>query len=472
MSFLEIKGLMVHYPEGRGSLEVDSLEVREGESVLVTGRSGSGKSTLLNSINGVIPHEIEAEEEGEVRVFGVDVRRSRVQEVARYVGTLLQDPEAQIMNYYVFEELAFGAENLNLPREEVVSAVTEAAEVVGVKHLLNRETWRLSGGEKQRVVLGSVLAMRPRALVLDEPTSSIDIKGTREILSTLRALKDRVSMVIAEHKVNRVLDFVDRVLILDRGKVVQDLGREELKTVDLEEYGVEPLELKGRPEKRREGEVVLEAKVEVTDGERVIVDTELKLREGVTALMGDNGSGKSTLLKAIAGVLPQGLKSQGTIKVDGREVSRAPVQRRGEVIAYLPQEVDLMFTKRTVREEVSFPAKARKRYDGARVEQLMKLFNLPEDQDPFLLSVGQKRRVAMASLLATGVKVFLLDEPTTGQDWESRKSLGEELRSIDGAFLVVTHDPLFVYYYADYAYLMANGRLTPMAPEDALRWWR
>ena len=472
MSFLEIKGLRIRYPEGRGSLEVDSLEVREGESVLVTGRSGSGKSTLLNSINGVIPHEIEAEEEGEVWVFGVDVRRSRVQEVARYVGTLLQDPDAQIMNYYVFEELAFGAENLNLPREEVVSAVMEAAEVVGVKHLLNRETWRLSGGEKQRVVLGSVLAMRPRALVLDEPTSSIDIKGTREILSTLRALKDRVSMIIAEHKVNRVLDFVDRVLILDRGKVVQDLRREELKTVDLEEYGIEPLELKGRPERRREGEVLLEAKVEVTDGERVIVNTEVKLRRGVTALMGDNGSGKSTLLKAIAGVLPQGLKFQGSIRVDGREVSRAPVQRRGEVIAYLPQEVDLMFTKRTVREEVSFPAKARRKYDEAKVKQLIKLFDLPEDQDPFLLSVGQKRRVAIASLLATGVKVFLLDEPTTGQDWESRKSLGEELRSIDGAFLVVTHDPLFVYYYADYAYLMVNGRLTPMAPEEALRWWR
>ena len=472
MNFVEVEGLRVRYPEGRGSLEVGSLLIKEGESVLVTGRSGSGKSTLLNSINGVIPHEIEAEEEGEVRVFGINVRESRIQDIARYVGTLLQDPEAQIMNHYVVEELAFGAENLGLPREEILRRIQEVSRIVGVSHLLKRPTSTLSGGEKQRVVLGSVLVMGPRGLVLDEPTSSIDIKGTREILSTLRGLKDRVSMVIAEHKVNRVLDFVDRVLILDKGRIAQDLRREDLKSVDLEEYGVEPLELKGRPEERREGEVVLEAKVRVTDGERVIVDTEVKLRKGVTALMGDNGSGKSTLLKAIAGILPQNLKFQGSVKVDGREVSKAPVQRRGEVIAYLPQEVDLMFTKRTVREEVSFPAKARKKHDGAKVEQLIKLFNLPEDQDPFLLSVGQKRRVAIASLLATGVKVFLLDEPTTGQDWESRKALGEELRSIDGAFLVVTHDPLFVYYYADYAYSMVNGRLTPMAPEDALRWWR
>ena len=471
MNFLEIKGLRVFYPSSPYSLKVDSLEVKEGESVLITGKSGSGKSTLLNAVNGVIPHEIEAEEEGEVRVFGIDVRSTSIQNIARYVGTLLQDPDSQILNYYVIEELAFGAENLNLPREEILRRINEVAQIVGVSHLLKRETFSLSGGEKQRVVLGSILVMNPKALILDEPTSSIDLKGTREILTTLRGLKEKMSMIIAEHKISKVLDFVDRVIVLDRGRIIYDVKKDDVKEIDFEELGLEPLRPSPPPDKRREGEVVLEAEVRVTDGNRDIVNTQIKLRKGINALIGDNGSGKSTLLKALAGILPSNLKFYGSIKVEGKEVSKLPVEKRGEVIAYLPQEVDLMFTKRTVWEEVSFPAKVRGKYNEKVIDELLKRFNLPRDQDPFLLSVGQKRRVAISSLLATGVKVFLLDEPTTGQDWYNRKMLGEELRSIDACFLVVTHDPLFVYYYADRAYRMVDGRVTPISPEDVIKWW-
>ncbi|GAB6944006.1 ABC transporter ATP-binding protein [Vulcanisaeta sp. JCM 14467] len=469
MNFLEIDGLKISYSSF--SLKVDSLRVREGESVLITGRSGSGKSTLLNAINGIIPHEIEVEEEGEVRVFGIDVRNSTVQQIASYVGTLLQDPDSQILNYYVIEELAFGAENLNIPREEILSRIKEVSQIVGISHLLNRETSRLSGGEKQRVVLGSILVMNPRALILDEPTSSIDLRGTREILTVLRGLRNRMSMIIAEHKINRVLNFVDRVIILDNGRIIYDVKRDDIRKIKLEDLGLEPLKLTSPPEKRRNGEVVLEAKVKVTSGDKTIVDTEIKLRKGITALIGDNGSGKSTLLKALAGILPSNMKFHGSIKVEGKDISRLPVERRGEIIAYLPQEVDLMFTKRTVKEEISYPAKARKKYNEKVITELLRRFNLPEDQDPFLLSVGQKRRVAISSLLATGVKVFLLDEPTTGQDWYNRKMLGEELRSIDACFLVVTHDPLFVYYYADMAYEMVNGRVIPIPPEYVIKWW-
>lgn len=471
MNFLEIKGLRVFYPESSYSLTIDSLEVKEGETILIAGKSGSGKSTLLNSINGVIPHEIEVEEEGEVKVFGINVRNSTIQQIARFVGTLLQDPDSQIFNYYVIEELAFGAENLNIPREEILYRINKVSQIVGISHLLNKETFRLSGGEKQRVVLGSILIMNPKALILDEPTSSIDLKGTKEILTTLRGLKEKMSMIIAEHKINKVLEFVDRIIILDKGKIIYDIKRDHVKEVDFEDLGLEPLRPSPLPKKRRDGEVILEAKVKVTDGNRTIVDTEIVLRKGISALIGDNGSGKSTLLKALAGILPINLKFYGSIKVEGKEISKLPVEKRGEIIAYLPQEIDLMFTKKTVKEEVSYPAKVRKKYDERVIKELLKRFNLPEDRDPFLLSVGQKRRVAISSLLATGVKVFLLDEPTTGQDWYNRKMLGEELRSIDATFLVVTHDPLFVYYYADRVYKMVNGRIIPISPEDVIKYW-
>ncbi|BFI74580.1 ABC transporter ATP-binding protein [Sulfurisphaera ohwakuensis] len=471
MNFLEIRGLRVFYQESSYSLTIDSLNVKEGETILIAGKSGSGKSTLLNSINGVIPHEMEVEEEGEVMVFGINVRNSTIQQIARFVGTLLQDPDSQIFNYYVIEELAFGAENLNIPREEILYRINKVSQIVGISHLLNRETFRLSGGEKQRVVLGSILVMNPKALILDEPTSSIDLKGTREILTTLRGLKERMSMIIAEHKINKVLEFVDRVIILDKGKIVYDIKKNDVKEIDFEDLGLEPLKPSSPPEKRRDGDVVLEAKVKVTNGNRTIVDTEIVLRKGISALIGDNGSGKSTLLKALAGILPSNLKFYGSIKVEGKEVSKLPVEKRGEIIAYLPQEVDLLFTKKTVKEEISYPAKIRKKYDERIINELLKRFNLPEDRDPFLLSVGQKRRVAISSLLASGVKVFLLDEPTTGQDWYNRKMLGEELRSIDATFLVVTHDPLFVYYYADRAYKMINGKIIPILPEDVIKDW-
>ncbi|BBG23342.1 Trehalose/maltose import ATP-binding protein MalK [Sulfuracidifex tepidarius] len=467
--FLEIKDLKVSYPEKSYSLFFDSLNVNEGESVLVTGRSGSGKSTLLNSINGVIPNEIEAEEEGEIKVFGLNVKSSTIQEISTKVGTLLQDPDAQIFNYYVIEELAFGAENLNLPKDEIISRIKEVSELVGISHLLNRETLRLSGGEKQRIVLGSILAMNPKALILDEPTSSIDLKGTKEILSNLRRLKDRVSMIIAEHKINKVIDFVDRIIILDKGKILCDVKKSDIREIDFDELGIEPLEIRSLPERRRFNENILEAYIKVSDGKRLIVDTKIELKKGITALIGNNGSGKSTLLKAIAGILPSNLKFSGYIKVNDREISKLTVEERGEIIAYLPQDVDLMFTKKTVKDEISYPAKLRRKYNEKVINELIRKFNLPEDQDPFLLSVGQKRRVAISSLLATGVKVFLLDEPTTRQDWYNRKMLGEELKSIDASFLVVTHDPLFVYYYADMVYTMDEGKLGLASPEEIIK---
>ncbi|WP_054846803.1 ABC transporter ATP-binding protein [Sulfuracidifex tepidarius] len=388
--FLEIKDLKVSYPEKSYSLFFDSLNVNEGESVLVTGRSGSGKSTLLNSINGVIPNEIEAEEEGEIKVFGLNVKSSTIQEISTKVGTLLQDPDAQIFNYYVIEELAFGAENLNLPKDEIISRIKEVSELVGISHLLNRETLRLSGGEKQRIVLGSILAMNPKALILDEPTSSIDLKGTKEILSNLRRLKDRVSMIIAEHKINKVIDFVDRIIILDKGKILCDVKKSDIREIDFDELGIEPLEIRSLPERRRFNENILEAYIKVSDGKRLIVDTKIELKKGITALIGNNGSGKSTLLKAIAGILPSNLKFSGYIKVNDREISKLTVEERGEIIAYLPQDVDLMFTKKTVKDEISYPAKLRRKYNEKVINELIRKFNLPEDQDPFLLSVGRK----------------------------------------------------------------------------------
>ncbi|MQL55757.1 ABC transporter ATP-binding protein [Acidianus ambivalens] len=465
--FVKIEGLKVFYPGmDSPSLTIDNLEIKEGEFVLITGKSGSGKSTLLNLLNGVIPHFVEATVEGKVYVFDREVQKYSIPEISSLIGTLLQDPDSQILNYKVIDEIAFGIENLKLEREEIRKRIFEVCKEVDICNLLERDTSKLSGGEKQRVVLASILAMRPKALILDEPTSSIDIKGTREILTKLREFKGKLSMIIAEHKISKVINFVDRIIILDKGRILYNLQRDQVNSIidKFDDLGLEPLSIR-KTVVRRKGERTLEGKIIVRDDNREILNTDIVIYKGITALMGDNGSGKSTLLKAIAGILPRGLKFSGYIRVEGKEISKLPPEDRGEFLAYLPQDIDLFFTKRTVREEISYMMRLRRRYDDKLIDKLLREFELPPDSDPFLLSVGQKRRLAIASLLASGVKIFLLDEPTTGQDWYNRKMLGEELRNLDGSFVVATHDPKFVYLYADRVLEIRDGRIREVNPE-------
>ncbi len=489
--FVRIRDLKVTYlGRARPSLQVDSLEIKEGESVLVLGKSGSGKSTLVNSLNGVIPNLISAKVEGEITVFGRDPRKTPVHEMARLVGTLLQDPEAQVFHHLVRDEIAFGPENFSLPREEILSRVEESARVTGVSHLMMRETSSLSGGELQRTVLASVLALRPRALILDEPTSSIDPQGTAEILGLLRSLRNSgVSMIVVEHKVERVLPYVDRVILVDQGRVALNVEKARLmEHVDLltragvevpeyylhmKRYGVTRDSLstyRRSPIPRvRGGGTSLFARVKVWTREgKVLVDTEIQLREGeIVALMGKNGAGKTTLLKAIMGLLDTKLRSEVRLVVRGKDISRSRYYERGSYVAYLPQNFDVMFVRRSVEDEI--------KASSNDPEQYLKLFSLNHvrKEDPLTLSFGQRRRVAMASILGRGQRVVLMDEPTSGQDWYHRENLGNELRELGKrgiSTLVVTHDSRFVDRFCDRVIVMDQGRImTEGTPEEVFR---
>lgn len=485
MKVVELKDVEVTYQgRDRPSLKVDYFSVEEGETVLIVGKSGSGKSTLVNVINGVIPNLISAEVKGEVRVFGRDPRKTPIHETAELIGTVLQDPEMQTISQTVMDEIAFGPENLMLSREEIWERVVESSKLAGVYDLLDRETRTLSGGELQRTVLASVLAMRPKALILDEPTSNIDPEGTDQIFSLLKRFKEEGrTMIVVEHKLDRLLRFADRVVLVDGGRLVFDVPKGEIirRAHDLVKAGVEvpeyflhlsagkPLSefVYAPPPRRRGEEVVLKARVRVWHAKtkREIVNASLTLRKGeVIALMGRNGAGKSTLLKALVGLLDKDLKSEVELWVNGVDLSDEDLTVRGAYIGYLPQTFDVMFVKRTVREEVAFPMKARRAYDESRLNEVLKSFSLYDiaNDDPLLLSMGQRRRVAMASVLASGAKVLLMDEPTSGQDWYHRETLGSELRELaeDGySILVVTHDSRFVDKFCDWVLVMDKGRV-------------
>lgn len=491
MKFVEIRNLEVFYPgRYKPSLVVDSLEIEDGESILIVGKSGSGKSTLINVLNGVIPNMITAEVNGEVYVYGKDPRKQPIYETAKLVGTLLQDPEMQVFNYTVKDEIAFGPENFMLPKEEIEKRVEVAAKMTGVSHLLNRDTNTLSGGELQRVALASILAMQPRALILDEPTSNIDPKGTAEIFSLIKYFRsEKMSLIIVEHKLDRVLPYVDRVILIDSGRILFDVEKDELidkadllnsAGVEIPEYYLylkkigapkfDPKYLKdfrySPPPRKQGGEEILYAKIKVsTKSGNTLVDAELKLRRGeIVALMGNNGAGKSTLLKAIMGMLDRKLKAEVKLIVKGKDLSKKGLAERGSYIAYLPQNFDVMFIKRTVEGEVAFAMKNRKNFNEEKLNEILKEFSLYKirKEDPLLLSMGQRRRVAMASVISSGADIVLMDEPTSGQDWYHRLMLGkevQEMREKGYTFLIVTHDSRFVDKFCDRVLVMKSGKI-------------
>ncbi|BBL46868.1 ABC transporter ATP-binding protein [Metallosphaera sedula] len=433
---LELSGIEVTYPGRDGpALRIPRLEVRRGEIVFVTGRTGSGKSTLLNLLNGVIPRVIEAEIKGEIRIEGKGIRPGDDPPIV--IGTLFQDPDAQLINEYVEDEIGFGLENLGYPPEEVEIRVKEIAESLKISHLLHRETRKLSLGEKQVVVLASILAMKPELLVLDEPTSNLDPWETKLILRYIRELG--ITTIVAEHKpvfrsiATRVINLVD-------GTPMEQEVR---------------IEYPPRPASRVEDRIKLSAEILVRDGERVILNTKLKLGPGITTLLGRNGSGKTTLLRGIVGLLPGNLNFEGCVQVNGVDVLRLTPSKRGRIIGYLPQDIQLIFSRSTVAKELELCLR------GGDPEPLLRRFGLErfKDEDPFMLSTGQARRLAIACLMGRGVEIILLDEPTTGQDVESRIQIGEELRALERTILLTTHDPRFTEAFADEVLLLENGEV-------------
>lgn len=491
------------------SIEVGEFRVGRGEIILVTGRSGSGKSTLSNCINGVIPHMLHGSLEGKVLTCGLDTVQTPLPNMSWHIGTLLQDPDSQLLNYTVEEEVAFGPENLCLPTDEIRQRVFEALQITGMTHHTDRETYTLSGGEKQRLILASILAMNPPLLILDEPTSNIDPEGTESIFGILRSLSRKKTILIVEHKVERVLPFIDRLILVEGGRIRMDIGKSEIlhhldeltsagvevpehyqiaRKLDLDSTDMETVRKHARksgytlrsPERTTGGNIVLEAKSCVRAGSSVIVDTDMTIREGeVLAVTGRNGAGKSTLLNSLCGMLDSKLKSDISLKVMGRDLSHATVQEIGKNVAYIPQSFDIVLVNSTVEDEISYSLRKRNRADREslrpKVDEYISMFSLEELRkcDPLTLSFGQRRRVVIASVLASGARIILMDEPTSGQDFHNREMLGREmfvLKSSGLSFAVVTHDTRFVYRHADRMIVMEEGKKTlEGTPEECFR---
>lgn len=483
------------YPETQAPvLDNLHLEIQEGDFVLVVGPSGSGKSTLLRCLNGLVPHFYGGEIGGTIRIAGRDPIRSQPRRMSSVVGFVFQDPESQFVMDTVENELVFGMENHNLPQTLMRKRVEEVLDQLNIANLRDRRISTLSGGEKQRVAIASVLTLQPQVLVLDEPTSQLDPQSAEEVLTALRRLNLDLGLtiVLSEHRLERVVQYADRMIYLPApGETpIQGAPEEVLRRTDL----VPPLVALGKAldwsplpftikEARRsardlalepppvtdEKTVASDAPLDVAvrdlwfayDGQMVLKGLDLKIRQGeCVAIMGRNGSGKTTLLKHLVGLLDP---RRGSVRVRDMDTAHVPLEEIIQVVGYVPQNPDALLFANTVEEEVAFT----RRNHGLSPEgsqELLQELGLVEvaGHYPRDLSVGERQRVALASILAAEPDIILLDEPTRGLDYVQKKALIDYLwreRAAGHTVLLSTHDVELVASAVDRVIILGDGEV-------------
>jgi energy-coupling factor transport system ATP-binding protein len=394
--------------------------------------------------------------------------------MATRVGIVFQNPAAQLFNLTVGDEIAFGPRNLGLDEEEVARRVDWGLSAAGVEHLRERPVNALSGGEKQRVAIGAVLAMGPRLLILDEPTSSLDLAGTRQVVGALESLhrETGVTVILIEHRLGEVAQLANRVLLMSEGRVVADgATREILSNRDvMEQLGLRRLSRTvGRewedllrrdeysPPVGRAPLVELEG-VEVDyRGRAVLRGVDLAIYPGeFVALVGDNGAGKTTLARTIAGLLKP---RRGRVQY----AAGSRIQLGREVGLLFQEPLDQLFCD-TVEEEVSFGPRNWGVFEPQAHTETLERTGLAGlgSRSVYTLSSGQQQRTALASVLALRPRLVILDEPTLGQDWGNMSrfmSFVEELNQAGASILLVTHDYKLVHHYARRVLLLKGGRL-------------
>ncbi|MEW6503649.1 MAG: ABC transporter ATP-binding protein [Chloroflexota bacterium] len=460
-----------------------NLRVDEPQIVLIAGASGCGKTTLARCINGLIPRSYKGELSGKIYLQGQDIAGLPLARISQLVGTVLQDPERQILGSIVMNEVAFGLENLGLSRDEIRRRVDEALERLKISHLRDRQTHYLSGGEKQKVALAGVLAMKPSILLLDEPLASLDPASAQEALEVIRGLADEgMTVLMVEHRVEDVLRIrPERVLFMKEGEIQYDGDPQHLvERVDYREVKLpapmimelaiqdpppQPLNL--LPGVNGDGVPLVEFKDVVfgyESGPEVLHGINLQIRRGdVIAVLGPNGAGKTTLVKHAIGLLKP---KRGQVLIHGRDTHQLSVAEIASTLGYVFQSPSHMLFAPTVYDELAFgPTNLKHPEEEIRkeVSQAIEIVNLQgyEKTPPLSMSFGQQKRVSIAAILAMRSRILVMDEPTAGQDYKNYMNFMNSILGMPGfeAILFITHDLDMAVIYANRVLLVNDGQV-------------
>ena len=497
------------------ALQDISGEMSQGSFTMVMGHSGAGKSTLCCAINGLVPRFLRGDYTGRVMAEGMEAGKNSVPDMARAVGIVLQDFEAQLFSTNVELEVAFGLENQCLPRTAMEERIHAYLRVVGLEELLRRDTATLSGGQKQRLAIGSVLAMETPVLVMDEPTTDIDPEGRHHILSLIRRLRTRERTLVVTDLDAEAAVHADQIWLLKDGQLASKGTPAEILTDSslIESCGIRPLgtialfqamnwpgqpltvedaatEIENhrlycphRPEREAisalaSGKVILETRnlsYRYSAGStNALSDIDLTIHEGdFVAMLGQNGSGKTTLAKHFNGLLKP---TAGEMFVRGRPVNNYRRDELAREVGYVFQNPDHQIFAPTVGEEVSFGPRIlgidRKTLER-NIAEALDATGLSgfEDKNPFLLNRGERQRVAVASILAVKPAVIILDEPTTGLDYVHQRDTMEMLKRLNQlghTIIVITHAMWIAEAYARRSILMKEGRILLDGPTSTV----
>jgi energy-coupling factor transport system ATP-binding protein len=519
LSVLNVENLTFRYRERPEPSLVDiSFQVEAGELILLAGASGSGKTTLIRCINGLIPRSYKGDLQGTVFMLGQDMAGQKLAQISQLVGTVLQDPERQILGSRVRNEVAFGLENLAVPREEIFERIDAALDHLGIYHLKDRETFLLSGGEKQKVALAGILAMRPSLLLLDEPLASLDPASAQETLALVRSLADEgLAVLLVEHRVEDVLSIhPERVMFMEEGQMrylgplagLYDVVNYRViklpsrVVIERASKATPPQEVfRPSPEveasKRRTEETPQNSGGETASdpdqrqaqppplvqfekvsfayepGSGVLHEVDMSIRRGdVIAVLGPNGAGKTTLVKHAIGLLKP---RSGRVLVQGRDTRKMSVAQIANTLGYVFQSPSHMLFASTVEEELSFGPK-NLGHDPETIEKevmrAIEIVNLTgrEKDAPLSLSFGQQKRVTIAAILAMKSRILVMDEPTAGQDYSNYMEFMDAILRLPhfDAILFITHDIDLAVIFANRVLLVNQGRLVADGPPEEI----
>ena len=449
---IEIRELSFKYKGGFNySLKGINLNVKKGECILLCGRSGCGKSTLLKLMNGIIPEFYNGDISGSVMVNGMNTFTAPIYKLSKNVGSVFQNPKTQFYTTNTTDEIAFGLENYGIEREVINERIKEVEKELHLEKLMNKNIFNLSGGEKQKIAIASIYALNPEIFILDEPSSSLDVKSMKELSLTIKKLKSLgKTIVIAEHRLWYLKDIVDRAIYLENGKIIREYSMDEIENLSEDERmrtGLRHSDYKAirmfDDYKTSNKEVLLELKNLIFKrNTRTILSIEdLKFCYGnIIGIVGENGIGKSTLAKIICGLYKE---NKGKILRDNENLNKK--SRLNESLLIM-QEVNCQLFTDSVKDEIVLTSNIKDNnvLDTCLID--MELKNM-SDRNPHTLSGGQKQRVIILSALLSDKKILFFDEPTSGLDYRNMKIVAKNIKKVkeeDKLVLIISHDVEFL----------------------------
>ncbi|WP_163103107.1 ABC transporter ATP-binding protein [Peribacillus alkalitolerans] len=461
---MNVGNLRLKFPGRKKLLFRDlSLSIKDKEKVLLLGPSGCGKSTLLQVLSGIIPRSVEIP------------MRATNQQLPLSWGYVFQDPESQFCMPYVDEEIAFVLENLQIPREEMIERIQDLLKMVDLPlDHLHTNIASLSGGMKQKLAIASVLALNPDTLFLDEPTALLDGAGTQAVWDTVKKISTDKTLVIVEHKLDHVLDLIERIILFnDQGEIIADGPKQlilskykrVLKSQGVWYPGAWEDYLQDHPPPRITPSTHFIMELENFKGfiekkPKISIQKANVAAGEWIAIVGKNGAGKSTTLHSFM----QFIKTTGKYELFGQQVQSKKVPTQ---CTFVFQNPEFQFVTNSVFDEIAYSLRLKKLDEKSiteQVEELLKRFKLNDHQNqhPFQLSMGQKRRLSVAASIVNNQDLILLDEPTFGQDSKNTFQLLEMLQEYQKAgstIVIVTHDEHIVEHFATRVWTIEDGKL-------------